>query len=63
MTGDILKELDENAKIPEWVHDAARKLDEETAGLKTPDWVDEEVKRLNSEAKNEQETGRAEAKA
>lgn len=63
MTGDILKELDENAKVPDWVHSDARKLDEETAGLKTPDWVDEEVKRLASEAENEQEAGRAEVKA
>ncbi|MBQ8692356.1 MAG: hypothetical protein IJ520_04335 [Synergistaceae bacterium] len=53
--GDILKELDANAKTPAWVDKAVKEFEAETKA-EVPEWVDKEVQRLKAEAAKYEQT-------
>lgn len=53
--GDILKELDANAKTPAWVDKAVKEF-EGKAKAEVPEWVDKEVQRLKAEAAKYEQT-------
>ena len=50
MAEELIKELNKNAEVPEWVNSEVAKITKAADAVKIPDWVDGEVKKLRDAA-------------
>lgn len=50
MADELMKELNKNAEVPEWVNSEVAKITKAADAVKIPDWVDGEVKKLRDAA-------------